>query len=40
MNQQDLKIVDPHLSNRNSFHSFEVVNLVSEVQLQLSENSN
>ena len=40
INQQDLKRVDPHLSNLNNFHSLEVVDRVSETQLQVGENSN
>ena len=43
INQQDLKRVDLHLnfnlSNLNNFHSLEVVDRVSETQLQVSENS-
>ena len=39
-NQQDLKRVDLHLSNLNNFHSLEVVDSVSETQLQVGENSN
>ena len=38
--QQDLKIVDLPLSNLNNFHSLEVVDRVSETQLQVGENSN
>ena len=40
--QQDLKKVDlgPILSNLNNFHSLEVVDRVSETQLQVGENSN
>ena len=41
--QQDFKIVDLHcrpLSNMNDFHPLEVVDRVSETQLQVSENSN
>ena len=34
LNQQDLKI------NMINFHSLEVVDRVSETQLQMSENSN
>ena len=37
INLQDLKIVDLHLSNFNDFHSLEVVNRVSETQLQVVE---
>ena len=40
INLQDLKRVDPHLSNLNNFHSLEVVDRVSETQLQVGENSN
>ena len=42
INQQDFKIVDFHhyMSNPNYFHSVEVVNRVSETQLQVSENCN
>ena len=36
INQQDFKIVD----NLNNFHSLEVVDRVSEAQLQVGENSN
>ena len=39
INQQDLKIFDLH-SNLNNFHSLEVVDRVSEAQLQVGENSN
>ena len=40
-NQQDLKIVDLIiLSNMNNFHSLEVVDHVSETQLQVGEKSN
>ena len=40
--QQDLKKVDlgSILSNLNNFHSLEVVDRVSETQLQVGENSN
>ena len=38
--QQDLKFVDSILSNLNNFHSLEVVDRVSETQLQVGENSN
>ena len=39
-NQQDLKIayLTSVLSNLNNFHSLEVVDRVSETQLQVSEN--
>ena len=40
INQQNLKFVDLHLSNLNNFHSLEVVDRVSETQLQVGENSN
>ena len=40
INQQDFKIVDIHLANLNNFHRREVVNRVSETQLQVGENSN
>ena len=39
INQQDVKIVDLILSNRNKFHSLEVMNCISGAQLQVSENS-
>ena len=39
INQQYLKTVDPILSNLNNFHSLEVVDRVSETQLQVGENS-
>ena len=38
INQQYLKTVDLHLSGLNNFHSLEVVNRVSETQLQVGEN--
>ena len=40
VNQQDLKIGNLILSNLNNFHPFEVVDRVSETQLQVGENSN
>ena len=40
INQQDLKMVDPHFFKSNNFHSLEVVDRVSETQLQVGENSN
>ena len=40
INQQYLKTDDLHLSNLNNFHSLEVVDRVSETQLQVGENSN
>ena len=39
INQQYLKRVDLHLSNLNNFHSLEVVDRVSETQLQVGKNS-
>ena len=39
-NQQNLKFVDLPLSNLYNFHSLEVVDRVSETQLQVGENSN
>ena len=39
INQQYLKTVDLHLSNLNNFRSLEVVDRVSETQLQVGENS-
>ena len=39
INQQDLKELTSILSNLNNFHSFEVVDRVSETQLQVGENS-
>ena len=38
INQQYLKTVDLHLSNLNNFHSLEVVDRVSDTQLQVGEN--
>ena len=42
INQQDLKRGDLHFVkiNLNNFHSLEVVDRVSETQLQVGENSN
>ena len=40
INQQDLKTFDLHLSNLNNFHSLEIVDRVSETQLQVGENLN
>ena len=40
INKQDSKIIHPHLSKLNNFHSLEVVDRVSETQLQVGENSN
>ena len=37
--QRYLKIVDPHFVKSDYFHSLEVVNRVSETQLQVGENS-
>ena len=39
INQQDLKIVNFYFVKLNNFHSLEVVNRVSETQLQVIENS-
>ena len=39
-NQQDMKKLTSILQNMNYFHSFEVVDRVSETQLQVGENSN
>ena len=40
-NQQYFKVVDLGVSsNLNKFHPLEVVNRVSETQLQVGENSN
>ena len=39
INQQYLKTVDLAFSNLNNFHSLEVVDRVSETQLQVGENS-
>ena len=39
-NQQNLKIVDLHLIKSEYFHSLEVVNRISETQLQVGKNSN
>ena len=38
INRQYLKTVDLHLSNLNNFHSLQVVDRVSETQLQVGEN--
>ena len=38
ISQQNLKTVNLHLSDLNNFHSLEVVDRVSETQLQVSEN--
>ena len=40
INQQDLKELTSILSNLNNFHPLEVVDRVSETQLQVGENSN
>ena len=40
INQQDLKRVDLHFGKFEFFHSLEVVDRVSETQLQVGENSN
>ena len=40
INQKDLKRDDLILSNLNNCHSLEVVDRVSETQLQVGENSN
>ena len=39
INQHYLKTVDSIVSNLNNFHSLEVVDRVSETQLQVGENS-
>ena len=39
INQQYLKTFKNILSNLNNFHSLEVVDRVSETQLQVGENS-
>ena len=39
INRRDLKIVDLYVSNLNDCHSLEVVDCVSETQLQVGENS-
>ena len=36
-NMQDLEIIDLHLSNLNNFYSLEVVDRVSDPQLQVVE---
>ena len=38
IDHQDLKAVASILSNLNNFHSLEVVDRVSETQLQVGEN--
>ena len=40
INQQDLKRVDIPFVKPEKFHSLEVVDRVSETQLQVGENSN
>ena len=40
MNQQDLKIVDLIFANLNNFYSLEVVDRVSEIQIQVDKNLN
>ena len=41
INQQDLKrVITSILSNLNNFHSLDIVDRVSETQLQVGENSN
>ena len=40
INQKDLNFFTSFLSNLNYFHSLEVVDRVSETQLQVGENSN
>ena len=40
INQQDLKRVALHFVKSDHFHSLEVVDRVSETQLQVGENSN
>ena len=40
INQQGLKIIDLHFAKSQKFYSLEVVDRVSETQLQVSENSN
>ena len=40
INQQDFKMVDLHFINNNYFCPLEVVDRVSETQLQVGENSN
>ena len=41
INQQVFQIVDLHfIKNLNDFHSFKVVDRVSETQFQVSENVN
>ena len=40
INQQSLKIVNLILTNMNNFHPLEVVDRVSETQVQVDENWN
>ena len=40
INQQDFKIDDLHFVKYEYFHPLEVVDRVSETQIQVSENSN
>ena len=40
VNQQDLNIVNSILSNLNNCPSLEVVDCISETQLQVGENAN
>ena len=40
INQQDLKRIDLHFVKMHNFHALEVVDRVSETQLQVGENSN
>ena len=40
LNLHDLKMLTPNFSNLNNFHLLEVVDCVSETQLQMGENSN
>ena len=40
VNQQDFKIFDLYIVNVDNFHSFEVVDRVSETQIQVGKNSN
>ena len=40
INQQDLKTVNLHFVKSEYFNSLEVVDHVSETQLQVGENSN
>ena len=39
INEQDFEIQSASLSNKDDFHSPEVVNRVSETQLQVGENA-